>query len=530
VSAAGRIPPWIIPVLLPVLVLALFGPSVPYAFAPLDDDVNIVFNPNHGPLTGARVAASFSDTSYIRRYQPLGWILNSAVATFSGLSPWGYHATNVALHALNSVLLFILLRAIATRFDPSPATSGLWPMLAPALAAAWWALHPLRVESVAWVSALPVNLALAGLLLSLRLSLRETTPGGIVLPVLVFSASLISYPVGLGASVLFPLIDWANGRRGRVWVLRALPYLGAAFAVGLLNLAARAHAGAEHAPVPTLLELPASYRILRGFCFLTHYWWKPWLPFDLSPVYSELLHVTWRSPCFLAGVVLAGVAGWLAWRSRAFALLLLAQIAVLLPITGATELLHFPHDRYSLWSDLAIAAGLALLLVRYRSRAAGVALAGVVVAGAWLASRQLPVWQSTATIIASVRSHLAPGDATPIRDVRPAFWLFREGHYVDARNLLDGELARRPGDPQLASARQQLAEMESSHAHFVASLGLTPADVPPVALLHYRLAHQFSARGEIEPAAWHLAEIARLAPLYYAVLDRSRPPADAAKR
>jgi hypothetical protein len=202
---------------------------------------------------------------------------------------------------------------------------------------------------------------------------------------------------------------------------------------------------------------------------------------------------------------------------------------VLLPITGATELLHFPHDRYSLWSDLAFAAGLALLLARARSRAAGAVLAGVIAAGAWLAARQLPVWQSTASLIASIRSHLPAGDATPIRDVRPAFWLFREGHYAEARSLLETELAQRPRDPLLVSARRELAEMETNHAHFVAGLGLTPADVPPVALLHYGLAHQLSARGESEPAAWHLAEIARIAPRYYAVIERSRPPASPAR-
>ena len=341
---AGRIPRWIVPLLLLSLVLALFGPSLRYDFAPLDDDVNVVFNPHHGPLTLGRIADSFGDPGYIRRYQPLGWILNSSVATVTGLSPWGYHAANVVLHAINAVLLAGLLRALVIRFAPAP--SGLWHELAPALAAAWWALHPLRVETVAWVSALPTNLSLGCILIALWLHLRSESTGHVALASLAFLAGLLSYPVGMGAAALFPLLDWAAGRRGRALVVRALPYLAVALAIGLINLAARAHVGSDHAPVPTLLELPASYRLLRGFCFLSHYWWKPWLPFDLSPVYSELLHLTWRSPYFLAGGTLFFFAAWFARRSPAFVLLLLGQVAMLLPITGATELLHFPHDRY----------------------------------------------------------------------------------------------------------------------------------------------------------------------------------------
>jgi len=524
-SAAGRVPRWIIPLLLPALVLALFGPSLRYDFAPLDDDVNVLFNPQHGPLTLDRIANSFGDPGYTRRYLPLGWILNSAVASFGGLSPWGYHAANVVLHALNAVLLFGLLRTLARRFSanlPDP-----WSELAPGLAAAWWALHPLRVETVAWVSALPTNLSLACVLIALRLHLRQSSPRYVALAGLVFAAGLLSYPVGLGAAVFFPLLDWADGKRGRDLVVRALPYLAVTLAIGYINLAARAHVGADHAPLPTLAELPASTRVLRGFCFLSHYWWKAWLPFYLSPVYRELLHVTWTSPCFLTGVALGVAALWFARRSPALGLLLLAQIAVLFPITGATELLHFPHDRYSLWADLATAAGLALLLAKWRSRPAAIALAALAAVGVWLTTRQLPVWQSTDTIIASVRSHLVPGEATAIRDVRPAYWLFREGRYDQAFALIDGELAARPHDPALLATRQDLKAMQAAHVRATAALGLTPAEVPPVALLHYGLAREFLARNESEPAAWHLAEIARLAPRYYAVLSRPRPDATA---
>jgi len=520
-STANRVPRWIFPLLLPAAVLALFSPTLGYDFAPLDDDVNILFNPEHGPLTVDRVISSFGDPSYIRRYQPLGWILNSLVADFSRLSPWGYHATNVALHALNAFLLFGLLRSLIRRFMPNLPAS--WTEVAPGFAAAWWALHPLRVEIVSWVSGLPTNLSLAFILLALRLHLHGKAPRHVALASLAFAAALLSYPVGMGAAVLFPLLDWADGQRGRRWIMRTLPYLAVAVMIGCINLAARAQPGLEHAPLPTLAELPVITRVLRGFCFISHYWWKPWFPLELSPVYSELLHITWTSPYLLLGLVLGGGILWSAWRLPAIGLLLLGQFALLFPITGATELLHFPHDRYSLWADLMTAAGLALLLARWRSGLMTGVLACATAAGIWLTFRQLPVWHSTDSVIKSVRSHLTPGDAVAIRDVRPAFWLYREGRYDAAVALIEAELSVRPTDAALLTTRAQLHKMYSEHALATGAIGLTPAEVPPVASLHYALARQRLDRHDPESAAWHLAEIARLAPRYYAVLNQSRP-------
>jgi len=519
-TSLGRATPWIYPVLLAALVLAVFSPTLRYDFAPLDDDVNRLFNPHLGPPTLARLEWALTDPSYTRRYQPLGWITDSVVSTVSGISPWGYHGLNVVLHALNAVLLFRLLCQLLTRLAPATPRSapGDWLLFAPLLSAAWWALNPLRVEIVAWCSGLPVNLAMTFVLLALGWHLRDDSPGRRWLAGGAFALGLLSYPVGMGATAFFPLLDWATGVRGRRLIARTLPYVLVSLVIGYVNLAARAHAGAEQAPLPTLAELPASFRLLRGFAFVAHYWWKPWLPFDLAPVYRELFHLPWLSAPVIGGTGLLVAAVAAAWRWRGVGLLLLAHFAVLLPITGYTELIHFPHDRYALWSDLAFATGLAFLLWRWQSRAAGVALGAIIAGCTVLTIRQLPVWQSTATVMASVRSHLAPGEAPAIRDIRPALWLFRAGDYTGAENLLDHELSTRPHDPDLRAARLDLRDLRAGHEKVVASFGLHIEDVPPAALLHQNLALGFLHQGEPEPAAWHLAEIARIAPAYYAYL------------
>jgi len=519
-SLAGNSARWL-PLLLGAVVLAVFSPVIDYDFAPLDDDVNVLYNPHHGPPTSARWQWALSDTTYIRRYQPLGWMAFAGVSTFSGLRPWGYHVAAIGLHALNAVLLGLLLQSLLRRLRPGEKSGHGPAALAPWLAAAWWALHPLRVEPVAWISAIPTHLALAFLLAALLLHLRARPAIAPLLGGVAFAAGLLSYPVALGAAAFFPLMDWAGGHRGRRLILRALPYAAVALAIGWINLAARAGAGSEHAPMATLQELPASIRALRGFCFIVHYAWKPWFPFGLGPVYGELLDITWSSPPVLGSAGLAAVVIAAVWRRPALAPLPLAGIAVLLPITGVTELIHFPHDRYALWSDLILAAGLAILISRIatpRTQAmAGLLLAGLTV----LTLHQLPVWRSSESVMERLRHNLPAGKATVIRDIRPALWLFRDGHFDGAEALLNGELRERPDDPAIQSGLETLKALRTEHEAIVRETGLTPGQIPPSALLHHRLAVQLLRNGDPEPAAWHLAEIARLAPDYFSRLNRT---------
>ena len=118
-----------LPLMLGALVLAVFSPSLEYEFAPLDDDVNVVYNPHHGPPGAAHSRWAFTDSTYIRRYQPLGWLALSSASLLSGLKPWGYHAVSVGQHAVNSLLLGWLLQALLRR--SSTANIGFTQSLAP---------------------------------------------------------------------------------------------------------------------------------------------------------------------------------------------------------------------------------------------------------------------------------------------------------------------------------------------------------------------------------------------------------------
>ena len=118
----------------------MFGQTVHHEFVNLDDDVGVYENPQvtHG-LTAQAVDWAFTNR-LVGNWDPLTWISHMVDWQFYGRNAGGHHLTNVLLHAATVLLLFLVLRRM---------TGRLWPS---ALAAALFAIHPLRVESVAWVT------------------------------------------------------------------------------------------------------------------------------------------------------------------------------------------------------------------------------------------------------------------------------------------------------------------------------------------------------------------------------------------
>jgi hypothetical protein len=122
--------------LLATSVIALYAQTARFEFVALDDYFVIVNRPevNRG-LTWAGVRWAFTTTQ--PDWQPVTLLSHMLTCTFAGVDAGVHHLVNAGQHALNTVLLFLTLRFL---------TGALWPS---ALAAALFAIHPLRVESVA---------------------------------------------------------------------------------------------------------------------------------------------------------------------------------------------------------------------------------------------------------------------------------------------------------------------------------------------------------------------------------------------
>jgi hypothetical protein len=495
-SPPSRLLPWLLGALLALGCVAIYRHVGEFNFLAFDDDHNLYLNPHLGSLTPDRVQWAFSDWSYARRCLPLGWLGFSAVFSVSGLNPAGYHLAGLGLHAINSLLFFVILLRLAEASRLGAAESGRrWRTACAFLGALFWAWHPLRVESVAWSSALLYGQAEFFLLLAFVWFVRTpAAPSSRLLALLGYGASLLSYPVAIGFAPVFGLVaywrlkDW----RRAAWI--ALPFLVPAAVAAGLNLAARLQSDVAFIPVPTLAELPLSVRGMQAGFVWVYYAWIPFWPFGLTLYNPVLVDFDPGSAPFVASaavLVLAavGCAAWPAARRTAGGFLL-AHLCVLAPMMGYVERPYFPSDRYSAFTQAVLAAALVLGLLRLQSaRARNVTMAGGLAAGlllAVLSARQTEVWRDSPTLTRYVTARLAPAEYPLMCFARPAEQLYLNGDGAGALARYDEGLVLLPGDRSLAKLRAGLVRQQSELQALLAAAGAPPS-TPPVVLIHQRL-------------------------------------------
>src|SRR5882724_330692 len=140
---------WMIPAGVALVAVACFLPTLRNDFVLWDDDLNFTDNPSYRGLSWRQLRWMFT-TVHGGHYQPLSWVTLGLDYTLWGMNPAGYHLTSVLLHAANAVLFYHVVLALLRR----AAVSGPALVLegAAAVGALFFAIHPLRVESVAWAS------------------------------------------------------------------------------------------------------------------------------------------------------------------------------------------------------------------------------------------------------------------------------------------------------------------------------------------------------------------------------------------
>lgn len=186
------------------LVWVVFGQTLNHEFVNLDDNENVYENPvvTKG-LSGSNVVWAFTHTQ-VSRWVPLSTLAHMFDCEIYGLAPRGHHLTSVLLHAAATVFLFLFLEA---------ATAASWPS---GFAAALFAIHPLRVEAVAWVSALQYTLS--GMLFMLTLwayvcYVRQRSAARYVLVVLLFVLGLLAKEMLVTLPAVLLLLDFWPLRR-----------------------------------------------------------------------------------------------------------------------------------------------------------------------------------------------------------------------------------------------------------------------------------------------------------------------------
>src|SRR5262249_36214427 len=252
-----------------------FPPAVNGEFLNWDDDTNFTFNQNYRGLGPANLRWMFSDV--FGHYMPFTWLTLGLDYTLWGMNPTGYHATSMVLHAVNAVLCFLFLRALLGRAGPA------------AVGALFFSLHPLRVESVAWITERRDVTAGVFFFLTLLAYLRWTQTKGrrwlgmsvaAFLGMLLCKAMAMTLPVALLVLDAVPLRRFASERPGKL-LLEKAPFFALMAAAVVATSLTQSHAEAlysrEAYPLVQSLAQPG-YRI-------SFYVLKMVFPFHLSPLY-----------------------------------------------------------------------------------------------------------------------------------------------------------------------------------------------------------------------------------------------------
>jgi protein O-mannosyl-transferase len=406
----------LLPVAIPLFVLVAFWPTLQADFIQWDDDANFLHNPHFRGLDWANLRWMLT-TFRMGNYQPLGWLALCLQHSLWGMHPLGYHATSLGLHMLNAVLFYFvaarLLRRAAAADDGSL-------LIAAAFAALVFALHPLRVESVAWLSDQHDLQAGALYLLAVLCYLRAAADPPRarrwrVACAVLFAAGLLAKINGITLPLALLLLDayplrrlpldprqWLTPEHRRVFGEK-LPLLILALAAGLAGWASRQDGGA-------LVHFPLGFRIQQACYGLTFYLVKTLVPIGLVPCYPvpadfRLPPATFAITVALVVVITAMVlylrrrwpAGWVAW---------LFYVVTLLPVLGLVSFsAQLVADRYSYlpglaWAMLAGAAvGSGLRRLGRPGRlvlTAGLGAGLLVLAG--LSFRQTQPWRDSETL------------------------------------------------------------------------------------------------------------------------------------
>src|SRR5881409_1038208 len=149
-TSAQRWVRWLAPLLVALFTLAAFLPTLQNQFVNWDDADNFLGSPHYRGLTWTHLRWMW--TTHMGHYIPLTWMTLGLDYVLWGMNPVGYHLTSLLLHAANAVVFFFIARRLLTLALPSPSERGHALAVAAGFAALVFAIHPLRVESVAWVT------------------------------------------------------------------------------------------------------------------------------------------------------------------------------------------------------------------------------------------------------------------------------------------------------------------------------------------------------------------------------------------
>ena len=442
-----------------------------FGFVDYDDPVYVRDNPAVAAGLSAEGLRWAFTAYHASNWHPLTWLSHMADVSWFGMDPGAHHVVNLVLHLINAVLLWFAL----VRFRQSA--------LVAAVVTALFALHPLRVESVAWIAERKDVLSATFFLLGLSAWTLERRLARVCWTGLCFALGLLAKPMLVSMPLVLLLLDrWPLKRPLRESLRLVFPLTVLAAASCFVTLRAQGAGGA----ISSLERLPLDTRLAHApvafFGYLRRLAW----PADLACYYphpaleSSAPQSAWTALALgaLAGCLLLAVVCWGTRRTRPWLLVGLGWTVVMLaPVIGIVQVGgQSLADRYTYLPLLGVTWAVVVLAEKGLGTRALTALGlGASLALALATHRAVEPWRDTVSLF---RQALAVTGENPVVETNLGTALAERGAYEEAEPHLRRAIELRPQDPRprtsLGSLLLQAGRPDEARTCYLAALQRVP--------------------------------------------------------
>ncbi|MGP8022369.1 MAG: tetratricopeptide repeat protein [Limisphaerales bacterium] len=532
VTTRPHFPVWWSAGLLALVTIAVYWPDTNHDFVNYDDPHYVTSNVHvQSGLTWANLKWAFGHP-VVGNWHPLTMLSHMLDCQIYGLNPWGHHLTNVLLHGANTALVFLLLRGL---------TGAIWQSL---MVAAFFGLHPLHVESVAWVAERKDVLSTFFGLLCLMAYAKHvasdkwqvTRTAGILsraihhvshfyfLALFFFACGLMSKPMLVTLPFVLLLLDyWPLNRIGHSefsirnftgLVLEKTPFFALAAVMCVVTYWVQQHTGMMH----SLENVPLGARLENALISYCRYLGKLFWPTDLAVFYPYPDH--WPTfQVLLAGGLMAGISAFVFVQRARHPYMLTGRLwfcGTLVPVIGLVQVGgQSMADRYTYIPSLGIlipvvwgAYDLAKRWRYHQMALGGVGCAAIVLCTD-LTRQQLGYWQNNETLY---RHALAVTKDNYLAHHNLGIALYKEGQVGEAISQYREALRLKPDYAEahynLGAALAANGQTDEAIRQFQTAIQLKP----DYAEAHVNLGTALGKEGRLDEAIGQYREAVRLQP------------------
>jgi tetratricopeptide (TPR) repeat protein len=433
--------------LLVLLVVAVFGQTVGFGFVNYDDNFNVYENPvveNGLSLQGVGWAFAHAQ---VASWVPLTTLSHMLDCQLFGINAGGHHMVNVLLHAATVVLLFLVLRSM---------NGSLWRS---AFVAAVFAVHPLRAESVAWVSERKDVLSGFFFMLTIGAYLRHVrhpSRAGYAVMILFFALGLLAKNTLVTLPFVLLLLDYWPLKRFSIsdfqfpiflrLVLEKIPLF-------LLSAVASVETALITGDIPASHQLPAWLRVENALTTYVTYICQMIFPAGLASPYPYPPNGASLRWAVLALVLLAAIsAGVFVCRKKLPFLLMgwLWYLGMMLPLIGIMQISYYAHaDRYTYLPEI-----------------------GLVIAGTWTVAEWSAGWKNRRMVLGGLMAVIV-GALMVCGYKQTSYW-------KDSETLWNRALTCTSGNSfasyNLANDLHNLGRLDEAIVYYQKTLKINPGD------------------------------------------------------